>query len=453
MFRCFSLTFFLLFSPILPAATFSVNTVAQLETALATAENNGEDDTINITAGTYNLTNSLNYDFQSFNEKKAIALQGVGGKAVLDGNGLNSRVLFIRNSDADITIRNIIMTNGYAQEGDNGAGLFINISGGNLYLENCEISNSNAAAFYFTNSGGGAYITAGLNANINIRNCVIANNTAKGEGGGLYLNLINGTLTFVNNTVVDNLNKTSIVEKGGGIYLKLHFDSAIAHLYNNILWGNEFTSGNGDLYIEDAFADPTKAASVFMHNNNYNHLDWNLGDNLTLSDNISLAPLLSTDFHLDTNSPSVDTGTSAAPWLGTVDFEGDSRSLDGDCDSNSIPDIGADEYYLPATVSTTAIKNIMPTTAIVTGNVTDEGGHTVTERGVCWSTSENPDVDDICTHNGTGLGQFTASLSGLSANTQYFVRSYATTCEGTAYSTQQSFVPLNHLPFLILLLN
>ncbi len=354
--------------PLLPsfthAATFSVSTVSQLETALATAESNGDDDIINIASGIYNFTTSFGCDSQKFNEKQALVLQGVGGKAVLDGRALNSRVLFIRTSNANLTIRDINITNGYAQEGDNGAGLFINIGGGDLILEDCQITNCFAGAFYFTNHGGGAYITAGSGSNVYIRNCVIAGNTAKGLGGGLYLNLINGTLTFVNNTVTNNLNKTSIVEGGGGIYLRLYFESVVAHLYNNILWGNNYAHGEGDLYIDDIDgSDPDKSATVFMYNNDYKQLDWNLGDNLTLSENISLNPLLSTDFHLDNSSPCLDTGSPGAPWISTQDFEGDPRSVDGNCDSNNLPDMGADEYYLPSTVSTTLITNITSTTA------------------------------------------------------------------------------------------
>lgn len=440
--------FFLLLPSFLHAATFSVSTVSQLETALATAESNGEDDTINIAAGTYNLTASLSYDAQNFNEKQAIALQGIGGEVILDGRDLNRRVLFIRNSNADITIRDIILTNGYAPEGDNGAGLFINIAGGNLTLENCQITNSFAGAFYFTNHGGGAYITAGVGSNVSIRNCVIAGNKAKGLGGGLYLSLINGTLTFVNNTVVNNLNKTSIVEGGGGIYLRLYFDSVVAHLYNNILWGNTYAHGDGDLYIKDAESDPTKAATVFMHNNAYKQLDWKLGDNLTLSENISLDPLLSTDFHLNSSSPCLDTGNPGAPWLSTQDFEGDPRSVDGNCDGNNLPDIGADEYYQPPTVSTTAVIDITSTTATGGGNVIDEGGHAVTTRGICWSTSPAPTLADSCTDNGSGSGVFVSSLTGLTVDTSYYVRAYATNCEGTSYGGQQSFIPTTY-PTLI----
>lgn len=432
---------FLLLPSYLHAVTISVSTVSQLETALATAENNGEDDTINIAAGTYSLTATLSYDTQRFNEKQAIVLQGISGEVFLDGQGISRRALFIHNANAGITIRDIIVTNGYAPEGDNGAGILINISGGDLILENCQITNCFAGAFYFTNHGGGAYITAGIGANVFIRNCVIAGNTAKGLGGGLYLNLINGTLTFVNNTVVNNLNKTSIVEGGGGIYLRLFFDSVVARLYNNILWGNSFSHGDGDLYIDDAVAVPAKAATVFVYNNDYKQLDWKLGDNLTLSENISQDPLLSADFHLGSNSPCLDAGNPGAPWLSTQDFEGDPRTVDGNCDGSSLPDLGVDEYYQPPTVSTTAVTDITSSMATGGGNICNGGNQAVTTRGICWSTFPAPTLADSCTDNGSGSGVFVSSLTGLTVDTSYYVRAYAINSLGTSYGGQQSFIP------------
>jgi uncharacterized protein (TIGR02145 family) len=90
-------------------------------------------------------------------------------------------------------------------------------------------------------------------------------------------------------------------------------------------------------------------------------------------------------------------------------------------------------------VSTGTVTNITTTTASCSGNVTSDGGSSVTARGVCWSTSQNPTIANSKTTDGTGLGTYTSNITGLSPNTTYYVRAYATNAEGTAYGNQQSF--------------
>lgn len=90
-------------------------------------------------------------------------------------------------------------------------------------------------------------------------------------------------------------------------------------------------------------------------------------------------------------------------------------------------------------VTTSTVTEITNISATCGGNVTISGGEAVTARGVCWSTSENPTTDDSKTSDGTGTGQFSSSLTGLSANTTYYIRSYATNSKGTAYGTQVTF--------------
>ena len=91
------------------------------------------------------------------------------------------------------------------------------------------------------------------------------------------------------------------------------------------------------------------------------------------------------------------------------------------------------------TVTTTSVTSITQNSATSGGNVTADGGATVTPRGVCWSTSQNPTVSNSHTTNGSGTGSFTSSITGLSANTTYYVRAYATNSVGTAYGSQISF--------------
>jgi hypothetical protein len=91
------------------------------------------------------------------------------------------------------------------------------------------------------------------------------------------------------------------------------------------------------------------------------------------------------------------------------------------------------------TVTTTAISVLWTRGATSGGNVTDAGGGTITARGVCWSTSVNPTVSDSHTHDGTGTGAFTSTISPLVKSTTYHVRSYATNSAGTAYGADLEF--------------
>ena len=90
-------------------------------------------------------------------------------------------------------------------------------------------------------------------------------------------------------------------------------------------------------------------------------------------------------------------------------------------------------------MTTNSVSNITATTASCGGNVTSTGGTSVTARGVCWSTSQNPAVSGSHTTDGSGSGSFTISITGLSANTTYYVRAYATNNVGTVYGEQKTF--------------
>ncbi len=91
------------------------------------------------------------------------------------------------------------------------------------------------------------------------------------------------------------------------------------------------------------------------------------------------------------------------------------------------------------TVTTATVSSVTATSAVCGGNVTADGGATVTARGVCWNTAGNPAVTDSKTTDGSGIGSFTSSISGLSANTLYYVRAYATNSAGTGYGNEETF--------------
>ena len=99
------------------------------------------------------------------------------------------------------------------------------------------------------------------------------------------------------------------------------------------------------------------------------------------------------------------------------------------------------DYSVPA-VTTAEVSEITGSSAKCGGNVISDGGFAVTARGVCWSTSPNPTVSDSHTTDGSGMGSFTSSITGLTANTTYYVRAYATNSAGTSYGEQKSFTTL-----------
>ncbi len=95
-------------------------------------------------------------------------------------------------------------------------------------------------------------------------------------------------------------------------------------------------------------------------------------------------------------------------------------------------------YGLPS-LTTTTPSAITYNSASSGGNISSDGGTPVTARGVCWSTSAQPTIANSKTNDGDNTGIFTSNLSGLSGNTDYYVRAYATNSIGTAYGSQQYF--------------
>ena len=92
-------------------------------------------------------------------------------------------------------------------------------------------------------------------------------------------------------------------------------------------------------------------------------------------------------------------------------------------------------------VTTTAVSEVTTTTAKTGGTVTSDGGAVITARGVCWGKSENPTTSSNKTTDGAETGIFTSDLTGLTANTTYHVRAYATNSAGlTGYGEDRIFV-------------
>jgi hypothetical protein len=97
-------------------------------------------------------------------------------------------------------------------------------------------------------------------------------------------------------------------------------------------------------------------------------------------------------------------------------------------------------------VATLIITEITNLSAISGGEILGQGISEVIERGVCWNTNPNPTLSNPHTTDGSGIGTFTSQITGLSPNTPYHVRAYATNSSGTAYGDEKSFTTLSDTP-------
>ena len=92
-------------------------------------------------------------------------------------------------------------------------------------------------------------------------------------------------------------------------------------------------------------------------------------------------------------------------------------------------------------MTTQAVTGIGSAGATGNGNITSLGAPNPTAHGVVWNTTGTPTTSNSKTDLGSAsaTGAFTASMSGLSPNTTYYVRAFATNTAGTVYGTQVSF--------------
>lgn len=90
-------------------------------------------------------------------------------------------------------------------------------------------------------------------------------------------------------------------------------------------------------------------------------------------------------------------------------------------------------------ITSTNVSTVTETSATSGGTISSNGGGSVTDRGVCWSITSNPDLTNNKTSDGRGNGSFTITITGLTPGTSYHLRAYATNSVGTGYGNDISF--------------
>lgn len=400
----------LYFDGVVLAATFNVSNPADFQTALTTAQGNGEDDIINVAAGTYSITSTLTYQTTDGDSGHTLTIQGVGaGLTVLDGNGTTQILLVDTDSDSNggdsggnITISGITFKDGNNALG--GGGAIVSSSSGVLTLTSNTFDGNTAVL-----GGGGAYVRSLLGSANLTNNTFISNYSPSGggvagitdsgtivlsgnafnsntavSGGGAHITLTSGSAVLVNNTFTNNIalgggglrgisqsgtitltNNTlsgNTALGGGGGWFELFDDSSQVRIYNNIFWNNTATSGGNDaddlLVQSDGDANNTGSTVQLFNNDLSGNANFTTGqsedliitdiDNYSQGSNIQADPLF---VNAGAGDLHLQTGS---PCINSGTNSAPSiPSIDFDSDPRILygtVDIGADEYRTPVSV-------------------------------------------------------------------------------------------------------
>jgi hypothetical protein len=290
----------------------------------------------------------------------------------------------------------------------------------------------------------------------------------QGSGGGYKLGWQDWEAYFIRREI---FNCIAVYNDGYGFFTNETGSTAPwwavrSHHYNNIAYHNGLGAGSEDygFIIRDTQqADSIEQTRVFSNNisydNPYNLYDaagaakysgtkntWQAATGVTVTDadfvsldtaGITAArqtdgslpdnPCYNNFLHLASTSDLINAGVDVG-----IDYNG------------SAPDLGPFEYTEatpPAApqISTYEPYNITLNHVITGGYMIYDGGGTISAKGICWAIRSDPDLTDNVISGGTGTGNFTVTVSGLTGHTTYHVRAYATNENGTAYGADEAF--------------
>lgn len=258
-------------------------------------------------------------------------------------------------------------------------------------------------------------------------------------------------MTDTGNPTTANIYNNTIIGAGRGVDFWIPFgtesNSSDIKVKNNIFYGIlQYYLHIGTVFLDNFESD----YNLFLSNTGnkfatrtggddaaYNFDGWKTATSEDANSAIG-DPLFTTEFTdltLQAGSPAIGAGIGVGLL---TDYSGYLI--------NDPPDLGAYAYDseipagdTPPVINTTNPGNVKATKANGGGNVTSDGGAEITQRGVVWSTSANPTTSDNKTIVSGTTGSFTAILWGLSSNTTYHVRSFATNIEGTSYGADVEF--------------
>jgi len=416
------------------AATFNVSNGAQLQSALDTAQSNGQADTIILAPGNYDASGATfiypSNPGAAIGENFPVTIQGNDPtNTILDGGNakqimnINTQLLSA-DDQADFVIQGVTFQKGNDQSGGGGGGLIIFTNDADITVNNSQFLNNTSSLF-----GAGASFESNANGNINVSgnlfvgnissggaggagaiiqagtgvfsNNIFFNNQATGPGGGLNFEYLGtpptgGPFTLVNNTFVGNTTAGGF-GRGGGVYLDIEENGEVLNVYNNIIFGNTAsTLGN------DALVDDNAPGIINLFNNDFSNFCFSAGSTcnptvfpgLTQSGNLNVDPLLiapaSGNFNLGVGSKAIDSGDGSAPNLPATDFAGNPRIF------GPAPDMGALEAVpniqaSPNSIDFGTLKPLSNSQMILT--LTNSGSVPLVISGIALSDDNNFAID------------------------------------------------------------
>jgi len=423
------------------AADFNVTTPAEFQAALDNAATNGQDDTITVAAGNYDVSGgTLAYD--NIVEAFSLTIQGAGAATTTLDGGDTAQILYINasTSASTVTVRGMTFQHGFTGIAGGSAlsataanitlenSRFLNnqtlgiilwqgattlVATGNLTVTGCEFRDNTgdvgAGGINIRNIGGTTLVSKNLfihntggtdgagaawiqdtgftvGRSITVVNNVFDNNfhssfIALRAVGGVRVDMTGtvgaATITLTNNTITSN-RATTTQSLAGGVFVDVSSPNSVINLYNNILFGNLFGFPIvSSDLVLSNFASPTINLS-------HNVVGTFTGTPTLNENNLSSDPLLDATAHLQAGSPAIDNGTNTAPSVPPDDIDGDVRPLDGNGDSVAVVDIGADEA--PGVVIPVPDISVSPTSItfvpdVVVGNSSSPEEVTLSNEG------------------------------------------------------------------------
>ncbi len=317
-------------------------------------------------------------------------------------------------------------------------------------------ANDNTALEYLQ-AAGHSLVDLEINNNVSLTSLLAFNNNfgnldISGNGSLGYISIGNSNLTQIN--IDENTSLTYLkIDSNSLTYLNTSTNTALREI---IIHRNDMRSLDlsGNNLINSVTSWSNSLTSVFV--DNATSLTFmNLGSNsitgIDLSDNTALKRL-----HLDTNAlTSLDISNNTSLTRLTVNNNTALFCIQiasGQYINTVIS--GAGQYFhtncsVPPMVSTNSAQSIMANSATIRGQVTHLGHPPATARGFVYSSSVSGANLTIGSANVTNIpvsgintNEFTNGLSGLSSNTTYYVRAYATNAGGTNYGNMNPFTTL-----------